>query len=124
MTCWKEEALTVRQRKYPTLFGAIAKKQWPEYSRKTKSGKNEQNDATEYLMRIMGRLEEEDKDNLNQATLEINSSIRCTNENCTAPIDFSIQKEQILRTSKIPNDSRISLQAIMDNFHTPAIQGK
>ena len=89
---------------------------WPEYGRKTETGRNIQYDAAEYFMRIADMLEEENHKTTKHFTSKINTTRRCVNDSCTREITTRIDEEQILRTTEIPNNTKISLQAIVDNF--------
>ena len=89
---------------------------WPDYAEETQSGRNRQNDAAEFLVRLLSKLEEENKETTNLLKSKINSTRRCTNEKCSKPITTSLDDEYLLRTTEIPNNTKISLQTIVDNF--------
>ena len=89
---------------------------WPDYKKKNANGRNRQNDAAEYLMRLVSKLEEENEETTKCLKSAINSTTRCTNEKCSTPIESIIGEEHILRTTAIPDNTKISLQMIVDNF--------
>ena len=98
------------------MLWAYSTKAWPDYKRRTKTGRCEQHDAAEYLFRIMNQLKEENRKTTECLTSTINSTTRCTDENCENPITSTTAEEHMLATSEIPNNTEISLQTIVDNF--------
>ena len=67
-------------------------------------------------MRLISKLEEEGAYTTKCLKSKIYTTKRCTKEQCQTEITGSEADEHILRTTVIPNNTKISLQMVIDNF--------
>ena len=96
----------------------LVEENWPEYSRD--DGRSTQGDVAEFIMRYVEKLEEEQKDSTVSIQTIVTSSTKCTNTKCKALNKINSELETITMTSQIPNESKLSLQQVIDGF-TPQL---
>ena len=98
------------------LMWSLIIEAWPEYNEIRPDGKCIQHDAPELLLKLIAKLVEEDSNVTNCLQTKINSTKRCTNLGCETLITSRKEEENILRNVEIPNNTKINLQTIIDNF--------
>ena len=96
----------------------IVEENWPEYSRS--DGRSIQGDVAEFIMRFLNKVEEDHKDSTVNIQTIVNSSIECTNRQCKLQNKRNSVLENIIVTSQIPDESKLSLQQVIDGF-TPQL---
>ena len=108
---FSESTLPIETGKLIWEFNA---KLWPECREKTPNGRGTHHDAEEYLERLIEECEDADITEALKTT--VRCSAKCNNIECEEQAKEKLEVEKILKTFEIPDNAKISLQTIIENF--------